>query len=72
MDRERYICINPCWHMGSKYHLGEEGLFAESELPRDKKGEVRHFKKVGQVSIPAGTNPLDPVVVVNTKPRRKK
>lgn len=72
MDRERYICTNPCWHLGSKYHLGEEGMFADNELPRSKEGEVRHFKKVGQVSIPAGTDPREPVVAVNAKPKRKK
>lgn len=70
-ERERYICTNPCWHMGSKYRLGEEGMFTEDELPKNHAGEICHFKKVGLVSIPA-PGPFEPVVAVNTKPRRKR
>jgi hypothetical protein len=55
--------------MGSKYRLGEKGLFDESELPRDKEGKAVHFALSGAAVIPAPPK-TDVDLSVNEKPRR--
>ena len=80
MDRKEYICIRPCFHLGTKYRLGDRGMFAENELPRssekkdkngkviEESGQVRHFKPVGEAVIAAPRGETD--IMVNDKPRR--
>lgn len=66
-DRKRYICVTPCWHLGSRYFRGDEAMFADNELPRSNKGEIRHFELV----MPGKSIPVaEPVVVVNSRKKK--
>lgn len=66
--KAKYFCVTPCWHEGHKYRRGDEEMFSESEVPKDKEGNMVHFKRVNPAEPPP-EKPAEGPVTVNEKKR---
>ena len=65
-----YLCVVPCWHMGTRYRKGQTVKFREDQLPRNKQGEMVHFQLMSPSSPPPVVE--NGPVIVNEKMRPEK
>lgn len=68
----RYICTIPCWHGKRKWRMGDIAEFSDEDLPRDKKGNVVHFRPAERIPASEKRPNSEMQVNVNEKPRKIK
>jgi hypothetical protein len=63
----KFVCTTPCWYDSHNYRLGDIVDTSPANLPKGKKGELRHFRALDP-GVPT-TGSGGTTVKVNAKDR---